>query len=166
MLKFRGIFLINHRVLYHNTTIYIVLTMRRKRPRLCLSILHRWIMPSSENIEKTAAVDCRHFNQNKTIGDGRITVEFWIIKVHTSNSNWSSNSWGSTNSWGSSNSWVSSNSWDHRIAGDHQNPLDHLSPYLHLKLSSNSTRPTIPIGASWKHPGKILQTSWEHLENI
>ena len=46
------------------SSIYIVRTMRRKRPRLCLSILHLWIMPSSENIEKTAAVDWRHFNQN------------------------------------------------------------------------------------------------------
>ena len=46
------------------SSIYIVPTMRRKRPRLCLSILHRWIIPSSENIEKTAAVDWRHFNQD------------------------------------------------------------------------------------------------------
>ena len=30
----------------------------------------------------------------------------------------------------------------------------------------NPTRPTRPIGASWKHPGKTLQTSREHLENI
>ena len=41
-------------------------------------------------------------------------------------------------------------------AGDHRIPLDHQSPYFHLKWSSNSTRPTGPIGASWKHPGKIL----------
>ena len=41
---------------------------------------------------------------NKTISDGGITVDFWIIKVHTSN--WSSNS------------------WDHRIVGDHWVPLD------------------------------------------
>ena len=52
---------------------------------------------------------------NKTIGDEGITVDFWIIKIHTSN--WSSNSWGSSNSLGSWNSWGSSNSWDHRIAG-------------------------------------------------
>ena len=52
----------------------------------------------------------------------------------------------SLNSWGSSSSFG--------------------SPYFHLKLSSNSTRPIRPIGASWKHPRKILQTSWEHLENI
>ena len=38
---------------------------------------------------------------NKTISDGGITVNFLIIKVHTSN--WSSNSWGSSKSWGSSN---------------------------------------------------------------
>ena len=37
---------------------------------------------------------------NKTIEDGGITVDFWIIKVHTSN--WSSNN------------------GDNRIAGDHQ----------------------------------------------
>ena len=49
---------------------------------------------------------------NKTIGDEGITVDFWIIKIHTSN--WSLNSWGS------------SNSWDHRIVGDHRVPLDHL----------------------------------------
>ena len=68
--------------------------------------------------------------QNNTIGDGGITVDFWIIKVHTSN--WSSNSWGSSNNWGSSNSWGSSNTWgsfnsscwDHRIVGDHRIPLD------------------------------------------
>ena len=50
--------------------------------------------------------------QNKTITDGGITVDFWIIKVYTSN--WSSNSWGSSNSLGSSNTWGSSNSscWD------------------------------------------------------
>ena len=36
---------------------------------------------------------------NRTISD----VDFWFIKVHTSN--WSSNSWRSSNSWGSSNSW-------------------------------------------------------------
>ena len=36
------------------------------------------------------------FKDNKTINDGGITVEFWIIKVHTSNL--SSNSWGSSNS--------------------------------------------------------------------
>ena len=47
------------------TTINIFLTMRRKRPRLCLSILHRWIMPSSENIEKTAAVDWRETFQSE-----------------------------------------------------------------------------------------------------
>ena len=46
---------------------------------------------------------------NKTISDGGITVDFWIIKVHTS--------YRSSNSWGSSNGWGSSNSWDHRIAG-------------------------------------------------
>ena len=51
---------------------------------------------------------------NKTIRDGGITVDFWIVKVHTSN--WSSNSWGSSNNGGSSYS------WDRRI------PLDHLSP--------------------------------------
>ena len=79
-------------------------------------------------------------------------MDFWIIKVHTSN--WSSNSWGS------------SNSRDHRISGDHWIPLDHLSPYFHLKWSSNSKRPTRPIRASWKHPGKILKISWEHLKNI
>jgi len=45
---------------------------------------------------------------NKTISDGGITVDFWIIKVHTS-----------SNSLRSSNSWGSSNSWDHRIVGDH-----------------------------------------------
>ena len=56
-------------------------------------------------------------NKNKAISDGGITVDFWIIKVHTSN--WS------LNSWGSSNSWVSSNSWDHQIVGDHRVPLDH-----------------------------------------
>ena len=55
---------------------------------------------------------------NKTISDGGITVDFSIIKVHTSN--WSSNSWGSSNTWGSSNS----SCWDHRIVGDHQIPLD------------------------------------------
>ena len=38
-------------------------------------------------------------NVNKTISDGGITVNFWIIKVHTSN--WSSNSWRSSNSLGS-----------------------------------------------------------------
>ena len=52
--------------------------------------------------------------KNKTISDGGITVDFWIIKVHTSN--WSSNSWRSSNSWGSSelrssNSWGSSSSF-------------------------------------------------------
>ena len=62
--------------------------------------------------------------KNKIISDGGITVDFSIIKVHTSN--WSSNSWGSLNSWGSSNTWGSSNSscWDHRIVGDHRIPLD------------------------------------------
>ena len=48
---------------------------------------------------------------NKTISDGGLTVDFWIIKVHTSI--WSSNSWGS------------SNSWDHRIVWDHRVTLDH-----------------------------------------
>ena len=43
------------------------------------------------------------FDINKTISDGGITIDLWIIKVYTSN--WSSNSWGSWNSWGSSNSW-------------------------------------------------------------
>ena len=38
-----------------------------------------------------------HFKGNKTISDGGITIDFWIIKVHTSN--WSSNSWESSNSW-------------------------------------------------------------------
>ena len=33
------------------------------------------------------------FSEKNTIGDEGITVDFWIIKVHTSN--WSSNSWGS-----------------------------------------------------------------------
>ena len=33
--------------------------------------------------------------RNKTIRDEGITVDFWIIKVHTSN--WSSKSWGSSN---------------------------------------------------------------------
>ena len=55
---------------------------------------------------------------NKTIGDGGITVDFSIIKVHTSN--WPSNSWGSSNTWGSSNI----SCWDHRIVGDHRIPLD------------------------------------------
>ena len=59
-----------------------------------------------------------HSYQNKTISDGGITVDFSIIKVHTSN--WSSNSWGSSNTWGSSNS----SCWDHRIVGDHRIPLD------------------------------------------
>ena len=63
------------------------------------------------------------FNKYKTISDGGITVDFSIIKVHTSN--WSSNTWGSSNSWGSSNTWGSSNSWDHRIVGDH-----HLLPEM------------------------------------
>ena len=50
--------------------------------------------------------------KNKTISDGCITVDFSIIKVHTSN--WSSNSWGSSNS----------SCWDHRIVVDHRIPLD------------------------------------------
>ena len=37
------------------------------------------------------------YNQHKTIGDEGITVDFWLIKVHTSN--WSSNNWGSSNGW-------------------------------------------------------------------
>ena len=49
---------------------------------------------------------------NKTIGDEGITVDFSIIKVHTSN--WSSNSWGSSNS----------SFWDNRVVGDHRIPLD------------------------------------------
>ena len=57
-----------------------------------------------------------HFSWNKTISDGGITVDFCIIKVHTSN--WSSDSCGSGNSWGSSNR------WDHGI-GDYRVPLDH-----------------------------------------
>ena len=74
----------------------------------------------------------------------------------------SSNSWGSSNTWGSSNSsW-----WDHRIVGDHRIPLDLLSSYFHLKWTSNSTRSIRPIRASWKHPGKILQTSREHTLNL
>ena len=56
--------------------------------------------------------------KNKTISDGGITVDFSIIKVHTSNR--SSNSWGSSNTWGSSNS----SCWDHQIVGDHWIPLD------------------------------------------
>ena len=41
-------------------------------------------------------------DEHKTISDGGITIDFWLIKVHTSN--------GSSNSWGSSPG-------DHRIAG-------------------------------------------------
>ena len=63
-----------------------------------------------------------------------ITVDFWIIKVHTSN--WSSNSWGSSNGWGSSNS------WDHRIVGDHRVPLDLSFEMIILKKPCN-------------HPGNI-----------
>ena len=63
-----------------------------------------------------------------------ITVDFWIIKVHTSN--WSSNSWGSSHSWGSTNS------WDHRIVGDHLVPLDLSFEIIILKKSCN-------------HPGNI-----------
>ena len=51
--------------------------------------------------------------ENKTISDGGITVDFWFIKVYTSN--WSSNNRGTSNSWGSSNTSGSSNSWDNRI---------------------------------------------------
>ena len=50
-------------------------------------------------------------NKNKAISDGGITVDIWIIKVHTSNR--------------SSNSWGSSNSWDHQIAWGNRIPLDH-----------------------------------------
>ena len=63
-------------------------------------------------------VSCSGIVINKTISDGGITVDFSIIKVHTSY--WSSNSWGSSNTWGSSNS----SCWDHRIVGDHRIPLD------------------------------------------
>ena len=109
---------------------------------------------------------CLAVEINKTISDGGIAVDFSIIKVHTSNQ--SSNSWGSSNTWGSSKTWGSSNSscWDHRIVGDHQTPLDLGSSYFHLKWSSNSTRPIRSIRASWKHPGKILQTSREHTLNL
>ena len=65
---------------------------------------------------------------NKTISDGGLTVDFWIIKVHTSI--WSSNSWGS------------SNSWDHRIVGDHRVPLDLSFEMIILKKPCN-------------HPGNI-----------
>ena len=61
---------------------------------------------------------CCSAELNKTIGDEGITVDFSIIKVHTSN--WSSNSWGSSNTWGSSES----SCWDHQIVGDHRIPLD------------------------------------------
>ena len=77
----------------------------------------------------------------KTISDAGITVDFWIIKVHTSN--WSSNGWGSLNS------------WDHRIAGiiEELGIIEFLWIF-HLKWSS------------WKNPAIILGTSREHLENI
>ena len=85
----------------------------------------QWSM-NLKNIAKTMALMLKQKNrifhdgktrrpwktmENKTIGDEGITVDFLIIKVHTSN--WSSNSWGS------------SNSWDHRIVEDHNVPLDH-----------------------------------------
>ena len=59
---------------------------------------------------------------NKTISDGGITVNFLIIKVHTSN--WSSNSWGSSKSWGSSNCWD----------GEHQIPLYHYKSILSFEM--------------------------------
>ena len=78
--------------------------------------------------------------KNKTIRDEGITVDFWIIKVHTSNL--SSNNWGSSNGWGSSDSWGSSNSWDHQIVGDHRVPLDLSFEMIILKKPCN-------------HPGNI-----------
>ena len=69
-----------------------------------------WKPDSNKNQMKWTKLNCSQIN--KTIIDGRITVDFSIIKVHTSN--WSSNSWGSSNS----------SCWDHRIVGDHRIPLD------------------------------------------
>ena len=60
--------------------------------------------------------------EDKAIGDGGITVDFWIIKVHSSNWNFLDHGIpGIIEYLGSSNTW------------DHQIPLDHLSPYFHLK---------------------------------
>ena len=38
-----------------------------------------------ENSQINQCDICTCLDRNKTIGDGGITVEFWIIKVHTSN---------------------------------------------------------------------------------
>ena len=117
----------------------------------------QWNRTPIKGINKTQGKSLNNTKsqENKTISDGGITVDFSIIKVHTSN--WSSNSWGSSNTWRSSNSsW-----WDHRIVGDHRIPLDLLSSYFHLKWTSNSTRPIRSI----KDPENILEKSCKHPGN-
>ena len=77
------------------------------------------------------------FDINKTISDGGITIDLWIIKVYTSN--WSSNSWGSSNSLKFIK--VHTFIWnDHQIIPGPRDPLE--------------------------HPENILEKSCEHPENI
>ena len=98
------------------------------------------------------------YYQNKTISDEGITVDFWIIKAHTSNS--SSNSWGSSNSWQSSNSWGSSNSSLKSV----------LSFEMIIKFfQAHKTHRSI-LKTSWKNLWSIegilrtSENSWEHLK--
>ena len=61
---------------------------------VCNSNSHRFVFYKLSNYFLTNSVKYITPSKkiNNTIGDGGITVDFWIIKVHTSN--WSSNSWG------------------------------------------------------------------------
>ena len=89
---------------------------------------------------------------NKTIGDEGITVDFWIIKVHTPN--WPSNSWGS------------SDSWEYQIVGDHRigSLKSILSFEMIIKFHHAHKIDWSILKTSWKNPANILRTSREHLE--
>ena len=79
-----------------------------------------WVISGNQQNSIQNACNLNNFLhiEYKTISDGGITVDFWFIKVHTSN--WSSDSWGSSNTLGSSNS----SCWDHQRVGDYRIPLD------------------------------------------
>ena len=63
----------------------ILRAMLQLRSGLLFVMIMTMVMVTVNNEKERKLISHHHHHDNKTISDGGITVDFWIIKVHTSN---------------------------------------------------------------------------------
>ena len=75
----------NRKEVIISTTILQVCAMLQLRSGLLFVMIMTMVMVTVNNEKERKLISHHHHLDNKTISDGGINVDFWIIKVNTSN---------------------------------------------------------------------------------